>query len=112
GGGTVSVMIDGVRVGSPAGWTSRADLSALFPAASYTGINTALGVFSFDSRTMSDGLHTIAWAVTDNTNGAAGIGSRFFTVANGASTIAQASSTNSALALTAATESLSAAPAI
>ena len=43
GGGSVFVYIDGVAVGSPGGWASRADLTALFPG--YPGINTALGVF-------------------------------------------------------------------
>ena len=38
GGGTVQVVIDGAIVGAvPTGWTSRADLSALFPAAQYLG---------------------------------------------------------------------------
>ena len=31
GGGTVRVVIDGVPVGVPTGWTSRADLTSLFP---------------------------------------------------------------------------------
>ncbi|MEP6593051.1 MAG: fibronectin type III domain-containing protein, partial [Acidobacteriota bacterium] len=84
GGGTVQVVIDGVKVGSPAGWTSRSDLSGYFPLAQYKGINTALGVFTFDTRTLTNGVHTIAWAVTDNTGGTAGVGSRYFTVANGA----------------------------
>ena len=38
GGGTVRVVIDGVLVGSPSGWTNRSDLTALFPAAQYSGI--------------------------------------------------------------------------
>ena len=78
------VVIDALAVGSPTGWTSRADLNSLFPAGQYTGINKALGVFTFDSRTLTDGIHTIQWAVTDNLNHSAGVGSRYFTVANGA----------------------------
>jgi hypothetical protein len=84
GGGTVRVVIDGVPVGTPTGWTSRADLTALFPGSKYSGVAKALGVFTFDTRTLTDGLHTIAWAVTDNMGGSAGVGSRYFTVANGA----------------------------
>ncbi len=70
GGGTVRVVIDGVAcrksrpVGPPAP-ISRAS----FPVASYKGIATALGVFTFDSRTLTNGIHTIAWAVTDNMGG-------------------------------------------
>jgi hypothetical protein len=92
GGGTVQVIIDGVAVGSPTGWTSRADLSSLFPAASYSGISRALGVFTFDTRTLANGLHTIAWAVTDNRGGTQGVGSRYFTVANGSGVTAATAS--------------------
>ena len=82
GGGTVNVVIDGVVVGSPSGWSARADLAALFPAAQYPGINNALGVFAFDSRTLANGMHTMAWVVTDNQGSAAGVGSRYFRVFN------------------------------
>jgi hypothetical protein len=105
GGGTVSVIIDGVRVGSPSGWTSRADLSAFFPASSYRGINTALGVFTFDSRTLTNGLHSIAWAVTDTAHGTAGVGSRYFLVANGSSSTAAVAAAPAAQMLVAATAS-------
>jgi hypothetical protein len=80
GGGTVRVVIDGAVVGSPSGWTSRSDLSALFPVAQYPGVNTALAVHSFSTTGLANGLHTIAWSVTDNLGGAAGVGSRYFTV--------------------------------
>ncbi len=85
GGGTVRVIIDGAAVGTPGGWTSRLDLTALFPAASYPGVGTALGVFSFSTTGMTNGLHTIAWSVEDNLGAPAGIGSRYFTVTNAAS---------------------------
>src|SRR5262249_49751167 len=78
--GTVSVVIDGTFFPSPAGWTSRADLTALFPAATYPGVTNALGVASINTTTLANGLHTIAWVVTANNNQADGIGSRFFTV--------------------------------
>jgi len=83
GGGKVSVLIDGVAVGSPGGWSARSDLTALFPVANYPGINFALGVFAFNSTTLADGVHTIAWVVTDSLNHTQGIGSRFFRVFNG-----------------------------
>ncbi len=99
GGGTVQVVIDGVPVGVPSGWTSRSDLTGYFPSAQYKGIATALGVFTFDTRTLTNGVHTIAWAVTDNMGGTAGVGSRYFTVANGAA--ATAASTSASAAATA-----------
>src|SRR6185295_11393481 len=67
GGGSVQAVIDGAFVGAPTGWTSRADLSALFPVAQYSGVTRALGVYSFDTTTLANGVHTIAWVVTDNT---------------------------------------------
>ncbi len=82
GGGTVRVVIDGLAVGSPSGWTSRADLTALFPPANYPGVSTALGVYAFNPTGLTNGLHTIAWSVEDNMGASAGIGSRYFTVAN------------------------------
>jgi hypothetical protein len=81
-GGAVSVVIDGVVVGSPTGWTNRGDLDAVFPAAIYSDISHALGVFSFDSNAYANGVHTISWVVYANNGQAAGIGSRYFTVAN------------------------------
>src|SRR5262249_28982284 len=87
GGGTVTVIIDGVAVGTPGGWTSRSDLSAAFPASDYPGVGTALGVFGFDSTALADGVHTIAWTVTDNAGNTAGIGSRFFNVFNGSNSL-------------------------
>ena len=93
GGGMVQLVIDGaISSAVPTGWTSRSDLSALFPAAQYPGIGTALGVATFDSTTLANGVHTIAWLVTDNLGNASGIGSRYFTVSNGSAlttTVAQ-----------------------
>ena len=84
GGGTVRVVIDGVSVGSPVGWTSRSDLSSFFSAVTHSGILWSLGVLALDTRTLTNGVHTVAWAVTDNSGAAAGVGSRYFTVANAA----------------------------
>ena len=88
--GTVRVLVDGIDVGSPSGWTSRDDLSALFPAATYPGITNALGVLPIDTTRLTNGLHTIAWVVTANDGQAAGIGSRFFTVQNASGPITAA----------------------
>jgi alpha-tubulin suppressor-like RCC1 family protein len=91
-GGAVQVFVDGSVVGSPVGWTNRADLTALFPAASYPGVSSALGVFNLDTTAFTNGVHTIFWtAVGTGPSGSAGIGSRFITVSNG-SDIAEPSS--------------------
>ena len=97
GGGSVSVLIDGVDVGTPTAWTSRPDLSALFPLAQYSGVNTALAVHTFDPSTLSPGVHTISWLVTDSSGQSAGIGSRYFTVAAGTGTSVTAAATSAAV---------------
>jgi Divergent InlB B-repeat domain/Viral BACON domain len=84
GGGTVTVYVDGAPVGGPGGWTSRSDLSGLFPLSQYAGVETALGVFGLDTTTLVNGVHTLAWSVTDTLGVTSGVGSRFFTVSNGA----------------------------
>ena len=91
GGGTVQIVIDGNFITAvPSGWTSRADLTALFPLGAFPGIATALGVAAIDTRTLSNGVHTIAWVVTDDHGEASGIGSRYFTVSNGSALTARA----------------------
>jgi Putative binding domain, N-terminal/Viral BACON domain len=82
-GGTVNVLVDGVNLGTPVAWAARSDLTAMFPVARYSGVANALGIFAFDATMLSDGLHTIAWTVTDSVGASAGVGSRYFTVANG-----------------------------
>ena len=93
--GTVRVVIDGVFGAFPSGWTSRADLTALFPALTYPGVTNALGVSIFDTTTLSNGVHTIAWVVTADNGQADGVGSRYFTVANGSSLISSVASHSS-----------------
>jgi hypothetical protein len=81
-GSTIRVLIDGVDAGSVSYNHFRADVSGLFP-----GLNNSPGPVGFrtiDTTTLADGLHTIAWIVTDNAGSAEGIGSRYFTVSNGA----------------------------
>ena len=99
-GGTVNVFIDGTPVGVPGSWTHRADLSALFPAAQYPGVGTALAVFSFDSRALADGVHTISWGVTDSAGNTAGVGSRYFNVSNGSGLASAAAETTASVPVT------------
>lgn len=90
GGGSVRVVVDGNFLPDlPSGWVSRSDLSDLFKVAEFSGIDHALGVLGIDTTTLANGVHTIAWLVTDNSTPpqAAGIGSRYFTVANGSSSL-------------------------
>jgi hypothetical protein len=87
GGGTVTAFIDSVAVGSPAGWTSRSDLTTLFPTG-HSDLTSTLAVLGFDSTALSNGTHTIQWGVTATNAQSAGIGSRYFTVSNGATSLA------------------------
>jgi len=89
GGGVVTVFVDGVAVGSPAGWTRRSDVSAAFP--NYPGINTALGVYGLNTTPYANGVHTIVWVVTDNGGVTSGIGSRYFSIFNTGSPVTSAS---------------------
>jgi hypothetical protein len=90
GGGTATVLIDGVAVGTPAGWAARSDLTSLFAASQYPGVTSALALFSFDTTTLSNGLHTMAWVVTDNQGSTSGVGSRYFRVFNGTNALVAA----------------------
>jgi immunoglobulin I-set domain protein len=81
-GGTVQAYIDGAVFGSPGAWVPRSDLTAFFPAATYPGVSHALGVTSFNTTALANGVHTIFWVVTANNAQQDGIGSRYFTVAN------------------------------
>jgi len=84
GGGTVTVFVDGVPVGSPSGWTARPDLTAVFGGSGVNDVTSTLAVFSLDTTVFPNGVHTISW-VANATNGlTSGIGSRFFTISNGA----------------------------
>jgi Putative Ig domain/Viral BACON domain len=109
GGGTVTVQVNGVTVGSPGGWAARPDLSAAFPG--YPGIDTALGVYGLNTLAYANGVHTIQWTVTDSLGVTEGIGSRFFTVSNGAGALTMTTSVEaSARARTVPAEDLVALP--
>jgi Bacterial Ig domain len=80
-GSTIDVYVDGVFRGHPVYNNYRADIAGLFPGLSNT--NGAVGYFMLDTTTLSNGLHTIAWVVTDSAGQTSGMGSRFFRVQNG-----------------------------
>lgn len=80
-GSTIDVYVDNVLVGHPTYNNFRADIAALFPGLANS--NGAVGYYLLDTRTMTDGVHTIAWIIRDDQGQAAGVGSRFFRVQNG-----------------------------
>jgi hypothetical protein len=58
----------------------RADIATLFPGlANSLG---AVGYFYLDTTGFENGVHSIAWSVTDDNGDVDGIGSRYFTVEN------------------------------
>jgi hypothetical protein len=79
-GSTIAVFVDGVSLGSPVYNNFRPDIAMLFPG--YNNSNGAIGYFYLDTTTLSNGLHSIAWSVTDNLGRTTGIGSRLFWVRN------------------------------
>ncbi len=84
-GSTITVLVDGVSQGSADYNHFRPDIGEFFP-----GFNNTAGAIGFkvlDTTTLANGTHTIVWVVTDDQGVTEGIGSRFFTVANGASAV-------------------------
>jgi IPT/TIG domain len=59
---------------------ARSDIAGAF--AGFTNSAAAGGHFTFDTTALANGVHSIAWLVTDDCNRADGVGSRFFTVQN------------------------------
>jgi len=104
-GATVNVIIDGASVGTatfnlcrgpiavggvtPAGQLCDDDVSGIFRAAGlYRNLDAGrgpIGLRSINTTTLSNGLHTIQWGVTDSASRGEGIGSRYFNVLNSAS---------------------------
>ena len=89
--GSVSVVVDGVVLGSPGLWVERPDIVAVFPESIYSGVKNAVGLFTFDSTAYANGVHTISWVVTANNGLAEGIGSRYFTIQNASAALTIAS---------------------
>jgi uncharacterized delta-60 repeat protein len=92
-GSTMTVLIDGVAIGSVDYNHFRPDIAAIFPG--YANSNAAVGFRILDTTTLSNGIHTISWTVTDSAGVTEGIGSRFFTVVNGVASVAAAATSAS-----------------
>ncbi|MBA3642090.1 MAG: hypothetical protein H0W53_23105 [Acidobacteria bacterium] len=74
------MYVDNVPVGRPSYNHYRADIASLFPG--YSNSNGAVGHFRLDTRSLSDGVHTLSWVAIDSSGRAQGIGSRHITVEN------------------------------
>jgi uncharacterized repeat protein (TIGR03803 family) len=79
-GSSITLFIDGVPKGTALYNLHRDDIATLFPG--YSNSSGAVGVFTIDTTTLTNGVHTIAWSVTDDMGRTDGIGSRYFTVLN------------------------------
>jgi hypothetical protein len=79
-GSTITVYVDSVPRGHPVYNNFRSDVAALFPGLNNS--NGAVGYFMLDTRTLTNGVHTIEWVARDNAGNAQGMGSRYFTVKN------------------------------
>ena len=90
-GSTITMYVDGVARGNPTYNVNRSDIAGMFPG--YANSNGAIGYIPLDTTTLANGTHTISWVVTDNLGNTEGIGSRFFTVQNGTSSVTALTST-------------------
>lgn len=94
-GSTIWVFIDGTPVGHPVYDNYREDIATLFPGYANSGVvgnpsgGGAVGYFFIDTTGMSNGIHTIAWSVTDSGENNEGIGSRYFEVFNAGGSFSQ-----------------------
>jgi hypothetical protein len=79
-GSTITVYIDGAPSGNPVYNNFRSDVAGLFPGLANS--NGAIGFRILDTTTLTNGVHAIAWVVSDSAGEAEGIGSRYFTVNN------------------------------
>lgn len=79
-GSVCMVFIDGQFVGRPVLGIARPDVAGFFPGLNNTAASG--GKYTFDTRHLKNGIHTIAWAVQDNMGRVQGIGSRYFIVNN------------------------------
>jgi len=82
-GSTIRVIVDGVPLGTVSGYNLfRTDVSSLFQGRKNS--SGPVGYRVLDTTALGEGLHNIAWTVTDDAGVTTGIGSRYFTVRNSA----------------------------
>ncbi len=107
-GSTITVFVDGVSLGHPTYNNYRSDIASLFPG--YKNTDGAVGFLPIDTTALADGLHTIAWTVTDDQNATEGIGSRYFSVLNSSGGVTAAIEASSAATAAAGLESIASLP--
>jgi hypothetical protein len=81
-GSTIWVFVDGQPLGHPAYGFPRTDIDTKFPGFRNSG--AAVGLYTLDTTMFANGVHSIAWSVTDGAGVTEGIGSRFFEIQNSA----------------------------
>jgi len=79
-GHTINVFIDGVLVDNCRYNLYRSDIANFFPG--YANANGSWAYLDFDTTAYANGVHTIAWSVTDNAENTDGVGSRYFSIQN------------------------------
>jgi PKD repeat protein len=79
-GSTISVWVDGVRVGQAVYDQYREDVARAFPGLKNT--SGAVGYFELDTTKYGNGVHTINWLAENDGGFAEGIGARYFTISN------------------------------
>lgn len=79
-GSTIWVHIDGVNVDHPMFGIGRGDIATVLPG--YANSNRSGGQYLLNSTRYSNGMHAIAWIVSDNQGHTDGIGSRYFNILN------------------------------
>jgi alkaline phosphatase len=79
-GSTIKLFIDGIAIGNLQYNNYRQDIATFFPG--YANSDGALAYVDIDTGLFKNGVHTIAWQVTDNAGNTDGVGSRFFTIFN------------------------------
>lgn len=78
---TIWVYVDGKRLAHPTIYgDARVDIAMGFPG--YANTNASIGAYYLNTKTLANGVHTIAWSVTDSAGRVDGIGSRYFEVNN------------------------------
>jgi hypothetical protein len=80
--GSVQVSVDSGPLRPVTHGDPRPDIAAAFPA--FTDGQNGGGHFYLDTTALTNGMHQIGWLVTDDCGRQDGVGSRFFTVLNGA----------------------------
>ena len=78
------MLVDGASIGHRGLQPRTPGHRDAVPGFQNTAGNGAIGFRVIDTTTLTNGLHTISWTVVDNQGAIEGIGSRFFTVSNGA----------------------------